>query len=358
MKNVKLKILMGLLCLSQLTWANTGTDKGDTVVVEFGKGSKMVIIADNQEELKKLEQIDVNQIISDLNVNLDSADSTTQEIVIEDESGEKFKKDSTDTKDDGLVYYGETESSDADWESKEYDSDDDNDWDDFDFDFFSNDEEKRTKRSFEMDFGMNNWIENGKFPDSNGELYTVKPWGSWYVALGHTNSTHISGPLRLNWGANVSWYNWKLQNTDVIISKGPTATEFTELNNPDINGTKSKLTAAYINLNLVPMLDFGYKENKNDVGPFKKFSKQGFRIGAGVYTGYKVASWTKFVYKEDGNKRKDKDSSDYYINNFRYGVRVRAGYRGMDVFANYDLNNVFADGRGPDLNGFSFGIIL
>lgn len=355
MKNMTLKIMVGLLCLSQTVWAYTGKEKGDTVVVEFGKGSKMVIIADNQEELKKLEKLDLNEIIANLNVNLDSADSEVQEIILEDQEGE-FVKDSIDT-DGGLVYYGEESSEESDWESSDWDGDKDND---FDFDFFNKDSEeyKRTRRSFEVELGMNNWIENGKFPDSNGELYTVKPWGSWYVSLGHTNSTHITGPLKINWGANVSWYNWKMQNTDVIISRGPDATLFQEHGDPNIDGQKSKLAACYMNLNLVPMLDFGYTENKDSSGPFKKYNQRGFRIGAGVYTGYRIASWTKFVYEEDGNKQKDKDSNDYYLSNFRYGVRVRAGFKGMDVFMNYDLNNVFAENKGPDLNGISFGIIL
>lgn len=358
MKNMTLKIMVGLLCLSQTVWAYSGKEKGDTVVVEFGKGSKMVIIADNQEELKKLEKLDINEIIANLNINLDSADAEVQEIVLEDQEGE-FVKDTTDTDTDGgLTYYGEESSEEGEWESSEWEGDSDND-SDFDFDFFNNDDEdKRTRRSFELELGLNNWVEDGKFPDSNGELYTIKPWGSWYVSLGHNNSTHISGPLKINWGANVSWYNWKLQNTDVRIEKGPDATEFYVQTDPEVNGTKSKLTASYINLNLVPMLDFGYTDNKSNSGPFKKYNQSGFRIGAGVYTGYRIASWTKFVYKQNGDKQKDKDSNDYYINNFRYGVRVQAGFGGMDVFMNYDLNNVFADNKGPDLNGISFGIIL
>jgi hypothetical protein len=32
--------------------------------------------------------------------------------------------------------------------------------------------------------------------------------------------------------------------------------------------------------------------------------------------------------------------------------------RSLDVFFNYDLNDLFNEGRGPELNAFSFGIIL
>ncbi|SHJ45741.1 hypothetical protein SAMN04488028_101183 [Reichenbachiella agariperforans] len=359
MKTITNIIVMGLLCLVQTVYATDSSTSKDTVVVEFGKNSRMIIIAQSQEDLKRLEKLDINQIIRDLNLNLDSTATGVEEIVMIDSVGTHYTQDTVSTNSDGgLVYYGESSSSDSDedWQETEWDDDDDND-NDFDFDFWNGEkDDRRTKGSFEIEFGMNNWIEKGKFPDANGALYTVKPWGSWYVALGHTNTTHISGPLMLNWGGNISWYNWKLDNTNVRISKGPDETMFVEDNT--VVGRKSKLAATFINLNLVPMLDFGHEDNSLNTGPFKRYGQSGFRIGAGGYVGYRIDSWTKFIYEENGDKQKDKQKSNYYLNNFRYGVRVRAGFRGMDVFMNYDLNNVFAENRGPELNGFSFGIIL
>ena len=64
------------------------------------------------------------------------------------------------------------------------------------------------------------------------------------------------------------------------------------------------------------------------------------------------------VTKEDGDKEKDKDKDGFYLNNFRYGVRGQIGFRGIDIFFNYDLNELFADNRGPELNAFSFGVVL
>jgi hypothetical protein len=62
---------------------------------------------------------------------------------------------------------------------------------------------------------------------------------------------------------------------------------------------------------------------------------------------------------EDNNLRnKEKDNGNFYLSNVRYGLRGRVGWREMDLFVNYDLNQVFTSGNGPELNAFSFGIIL
>jgi hypothetical protein len=83
-----------------------------------------------------------------------------------------------------------------------------------------------------------------------------------------------------------------------------------------------------------------------------------FRFGLGGYAGYRLGSKTKYVFTDEGSKRKLKDRDNYHLNNWRYGLRMQIGYRGIDLFANYDLNELFISNRGPALNAFSFGVIL
>ncbi|PIB34550.1 hypothetical protein BFP72_03560 [Reichenbachiella sp. 5M10] len=359
MKKINTLLCMGLLCLSMTAMANgPHSAKEDTVIIEFGKNSRVVIITQTAEDMRKLATLDINQMISDLNSSLDSG-QVALEIIIEDSTGAVYQRDTVERQEGGLVYYGESSTTDSNWKESEWEDPDEESekeisWEDF---WDSDDDEyKRTRGAFEIEIGMNNWLEKGKFPDANGELYSIKPWGSWYFGLGHTNRTHVTGPLLINWGAGVSWYTWKLENTNVRIIKDPDATVFVE--DPNVNGTKSKLSATFINATLVPMLDFGYSKEENQYGSFRKYSQKGFRIGLGGYMGYRIDSWTKFVYKDNGDKQKDKTKSNYFMNGFRYGVRGQMGFRGMDMFVNYDLNNVFAEDRGPELNGLSFGIIL
>jgi hypothetical protein len=64
------------------------------------------------------------------------------------------------------------------------------------------------------------------------------------------------------------------------------------------------------------------------------------------------------VYKDSGEKRSDKDHDNFYLNNFRYGVRLQLGFRDTDLFFGYDLNSLFSEGKGPELHALSFGVTL
>ena len=119
-----------------------------------------------------------------------------------------------------------------------------------------------------------------------------------------------------------------------------------------------------MNVSLVPLFDFAQgirKVTVRQTGNVKliKSKNRGFRIGIGGYLGYRMYGRSKYVYKE-GNKfrNKEKEKGNFYLSNVRYGLRGRVGWKGMDLFVNYDLNQVFTSGNGPELNAFSFGIIL
>ena len=169
----------------------------------------------------------------------------------------------------------------------------------------------------------------------------------------------------LEWGAGLSWYNWKLEAPSYQITKATTQVKFAQpVNIRDIDPIKSKLVASYLNVSLVPLFDFAQGTRKvivNEAGSFKwnRSKKIGFRIGVGGYLGYRMYGSSKYVYKEDNKLRnKEKDKGNFYLSNVRYVLRGRVGWKGIDLFVNYDLNQVFTSGNGPELNAFSFGIIL
>ena len=221
------------------------------------------------------------------------------------------------------------------------------------------DKDKRTIHNFNIEMGLNTW--HG-FGDVN---YSVKPWGSWYFGLGSVNKTQLKNSLFLEWGSGLSWYNWKLEDPSYQIIKTTTQLELAQpANINEINPIKSKLVASYLNVSLVPLFDFSQGSRKvvvKQTGNLKliKSKNRGLRIGIGGYLGYRMYGRSKYVYKE-GNKlrNKEKDNGNFYLSNVRYGLRGRVGWKGMDIFVNYDLNQVFTSGNGPELNAFSFGIIL
>jgi hypothetical protein len=163
----------------------------------------------------------------------------------------------------------------------------------------------------------------------------------------------MSEKFFLEWSLGVSWYNFKFENEKTQISKDDNSVIFAE-NLLDADYTKSKLTAAYIQAAIVPMVDFGANKKKPSI--FNGRSSDSFRFGLGPYVGYRIDSYTKQVYKESDDKIKPKDHDNFYLNNIRYGLRVQAGFEDVDLFFNYDMNELFTENKGPKLNAFSFGV--
>lgn len=231
------------------------------------------------------------------------------------------------------------------------DDDDDDDWGTHKHNY-------GTHNHFGIDLGMNNFLENGKNP--SGENYEVRPWGSWYIAFKTTNNTHVGGKFHLLWGADLNIYSFKFQNDNTRLVKTDDRLIFTAPDIPDAH--KSKLEVIYLNISAVPMLQFGRGHSHNHWGEWEDLSlgsssDGGFRIGLGMYGGYRLGGKAKYVTKNDG-KSKDKDHDNFFLQNWRYGVRFQTGFSNFDFFFNYDLNELFIEGRGPELNAFSFGVIL
>lgn len=356
-------IAMGSMHAKETTFAP------DTIVMEFGDNATILVLVESPEDLELLQNYDINQMLKEMAMTIESSDDETDYLAIEDEEGDRYLRDTT------IVLRNRDRNRQrtqariklAGYEVEVDDFEDlGEDLEDMEFSKYEKKEriEKRgwgTRYSFNVELGLNNWLENGKFPDGNNAQYTVKPWGSWYVGLASTHKTSIGGPVFLEWGANLAWFNWKFDDTTTRVNKEDDQVAFS--NDPSVSGIKSKLSTTYINAHLVPMLDFSYGTRKVetvDRGSYRvtRYKKRGFRIGAGVYGGYRLGSSTKIVFKEEGDRKKDNENSNYFMNNFRYGLRGQLGYKGFDFFVNYDLNEIFSDNRGPQLNALSFGIIL
>jgi len=325
--------LMVLLTLSANTFAQT--KKADTVIVELAKTSRIVLTIKDRSDLPTLYTYDYQALFKDILKKIEAKDSTIIPFSV---------RDSTTVV--------KTDDDDAEWPTYSNDNEDD------DSDRYENKKDKShyrkgTWQSFNFDLGTNNYLANGKFPDVDNANYSVRPWGSWYLGLNSTQKTRIHGKFFLEWGLGVSWYNFKFQNDAIVISKDDSGVTFTE-DVRDIDTKKSKLTACFVNASLVPVIDFGGSRHKARFWD----GNSGFRIGVGPYVGYRIDSYSKVVYKENGDLEKDRNHSNFYLNNLRYGARLQVGFRNTDLFFNYDINELFAENRGPKLNAFSFGVIF
>ncbi|OEK03440.1 hypothetical protein BFP97_18790 [Roseivirga sp. 4D4] len=218
-----------------------------------------------------------------------------------------------------------------------------------------------TLKGLNFEYGLANFLDDGEFPSSS-DLYQVKPIGSTFVGIGWNRISYVSGLLYLDWGGGLTWYNYKFENAATRLDPNGGQLNFVE--DLTINSAiKSKLKVTYLSFTAVPMFDFGRGKRlvrvyEEDDVRIAASTRRGFRIGVGPYVGLRLSNKAKYIFKDDDGRDKVKDKGGFFINDFRYGMRLQIGIDGFDMFVNYDMNELFEDGRGPQLNPVSIGVIF
>lgn len=351
----KIFTIVFLLITVVAATAQTQPAKVDSVIINVGEKSKVIFAIGDKADLQTLKQYNLQAVVDDLVAKLEQQDSSNL-----DKSADTYLKTeepATTTTTEETTSSTRTDDRNSDdwdrtWEDRRYERErtERREYKQNRSRYYG----RRTHHSFNFDLGTNNFLTSSQsFPNQNNEAYAVRPWGSWYVGINSIERTRLARKFFLEWGVGVSWYNFKFENDKMRMSKDDNTVLFSE-DQRDLNFIKSKLTATYLNASFVPVLDFGGRSRRAMI--FDGGYHGSFRIGIGPYAGYRVASYTKLVYKDDGDKRRERDHDSYYLNNIRYGVRLQIGFKATDLFFNYDLNEVFVDTKGPKLNAFSFGI--
>ena len=316
--------------------ADAQEKSADTVIVPLAESSRIIFTVGDPADLEILRHYNFQELFEDIIDRLAQRDNASQDSsqhkIEESEERDETIADSEDEKEDEI----------------EEENHDENKW-------------VRSRRgnvgqtwqSYNIDLGTNNYLLDDQFPTGN-ELYAVRPWGSWYIAGNSVQRTKLGRNLFVEWAMGVSWYTFKFQEDNTLVTKDETGLQFTT-DSREVDFIKSKLSATFINASLLPVLDFGGHSRKPRVWDGHG---GGFRFGVGPYVGYRIGSKTKLVYEEDGEREKEKDRDNFYLNNLRYGFRVQIGVRSTDLFINYDMNDLFAKDKGPKLNAVSFGLIF
>ncbi len=310
----------------------------DTIILEFGNNSRIVIYIDKKEDLETLNRYDINRILYDLYRQVGELNDTVRVIEIRDASGEKYLKE------EGVISHFEYRSWEDDDDSPEGDDDDDR------YRY-----QPRSRLDFILDVGLNNYLENGSFPAGN-QPYSLRPLGSWYWNLGPTYRSHLFGPVFIDLGLSAALNVYRFDNPRSRLIADDNGVQFV-LDNNNYNYKKSKLSTWHLQAKVVPMLAFGSNQRRS----WRLWNNidKGFRIGAGMYGGYRLWSRTKYVYDDNGNKQKDKATANHLLANVRYGIRGQIGFKGIDLFVEYDLNNMFQQNQGaPALTRLQFGLTL
>jgi hypothetical protein len=180
--------------------------------------------------------------------------------------------------------------------------------------------------------------------------FTLNPTGSRYASIEIARFVTLSegkkSAFRLGYGLEIDWYNFMFDHNR-IATKGPNGVQFITISSStgkEIAMSKNKMSVSYLTLPIMPHFSFD-----------KKSAVQ--MIALGGYVSYRLDTWTKAVEEESGNLRKE--TSNLYVNPFRYGLRAEFALRHFpDLFFTYDLSPIFEPGKGPEMRGLAFGIRL
>src|SRR6267142_1244412 len=214
----------------------------DSVVIRVGEASKVIFAIHDKKDLETLRHYDFQALMDDMIAKLEKKDTTQLT-----KRPESYLKDSVKEVSPRIQSVSPPDSSKEDWNKRSRKH-----WN------------RRTYHAFNMDWATNNYLSNGKFPDQTNEPYAVRPWGSWYVALNSVERTHVAGKLFLEWGMGVSWYNFKFQSDQTLLTKNDNGVIFAK-DGRDFDFIKSKLTATYLNASFVPVTDLGRGGKKTTV---------------------------------------------------------------------------------------------
>ena len=178
--------------------------------------------------------------------------------------------------------------------------------------------------------------------------FDLKTLNSTFVSLAIDESVNLvrgkKSAWRLGYGVSVDWYNFQFDHSRVIQKSATGQTIFQPIisKGAEIELEKNKLAVSYVTLPLMSQF------------VFRKVSAIQL-ISFGGYASYRLTSWTKT--KEDKSGDRNKESSNFNLNQFRYGLRAEFAFRRFpDLFFNYDLNPLFESNTGLKMNGFSFGV--
>jgi hypothetical protein len=334
--------------------------KDDTVLVKLANGAKMTLFLKNTDQLKSFQTYSLDSLMRTLNTYITEADKKQQDFNGKDytvtyKPAEETKNKKAPEK-ISITFKG-TNKETGKKEDKavniivNYDEDGENNGVTISSDPKSAADtistkpkrKSRTDDGFDISLGFNTLLNTG---DNELGINDLRPWGSRFVNLGWRYQVRIGGqksPLNVRTGVDFAFHNFMFEgNTRVQNNNG-----YTVFYQDTKSLEKTKLATTSVNLPLMFILDFKNKKHNS-----------AFRIGAGGFGGYRIGAHTKIKYDLEGEDEKDKDHGNFNLEDFQYGAKFIIGYRDIDFFATYNLNELFKDDRGPKANALSFGIMF
>ncbi|MBC7893526.1 MAG: hypothetical protein H7Y12_15015, partial [Sphingobacteriaceae bacterium] len=258
--------VIGLMALSA---SARPTEPRDSIVVQFGGKSKLIIYTESKEDFRKIQNYDVNALLRDLGVKIDSISPTETRVVVTETNGNLYLRDSTlrrrnaDEKDyvrigirgvhvkDGAdevhvgwngiyVKDGADEVRIGNPDSTRWSRQNKNRW--------------LNRGGFYLNLGLNNYVGLGN-SNAPGIAYSpaeydLRPLGSRHLAFGWAQNARLiqgrNAAFSVRVGLEFSWYNFMFDGNNVITKDAIGAVGSVSFPESAESLQKSKLTAAYL----------------------------------------------------------------------------------------------------------------
>jgi hypothetical protein len=196
--------------------------------------------------------------------------------------------------------------------------------------------------------GLNNYLNstNSMSLDNSMNYMDLNTDRSWTYGLNLLQYDFGFGTNKVGMvtGLGIEWSNYNFERNYSILRDSIGVIQPYDLSYLG-SIQKNKLSTTFLNVPL--LLEFQIPAGKKRI-----------YFSGGLIGGIKLGSHTKIVYKENGDKKKIKDKDDYNLNSLRYGITARAGYKGLNLFATYNLTPLFETNKGPELYPFYIGLTL
>lgn len=182
-----------------------------------------------------------------------------------------------------------------------------------------------------LDIGFNGLIDNN-------EAMGLEFWPSKSFGIYHMKSFEVSKRLTFNaaLGIAAEKFGFAENITLAYATDAISGEQNVIIDSLGFSPGLNKLAVTYLDL----PLEFRYY-------PSKAKEAKGFFIGVGGAIGYRLSSHTKIRSTQNDRTVTTKVKDAFGLNNLRYGVSARVGYRGFSIYYKQYLSNVFQGGQEP-----------
>lgn len=202
---------------------------------------------------------------------------------------------------------------------------------------------KRTRTFFQLNFGPT-WILNQQSAPEDISQPTFKPWKSFSAALGLVFSTRLGGSssiVHLNYG--LLWNMTELETNDdlqLTIANGqPLYTD------SPYSSSLRKSALRRHSLRVPLQLRFG------------KNKEESFNVIVGGYGGLRLYGVQHIDFKSTiGEQVRTHLRNDYEMTMFQYGTTLAVGQRWWQIYADYELSEMFNSNPNHNWNNLNVGV--